>query len=178
MMIKGTKVKLRLKTIKDAAQDYKWQRDSELSDLDAVSPLPLSFREYLEEYKDTLRHPSPYRRTFAVLTHDGKHIGNCVYYNIDRVSKQAEIGIMIGDRDFWNKGFGTDTINTLSSYVFRHDGFKRLYLKTLTKNVRAQQSFKKSGYSPYGNLERDGYQFLLMELPRERWQKSLTSTSG
>ena len=177
-MIKGTKVKLRLKVLKDAALDFMWQTDAELSDLDAVSPLPISFQEYFEEYQDTLRHPSPYRRTFAVLTHEGKHIGNCVYYNIDRVGKQAEIGIMIGDRDYWNKGYGTDTINTLSSYVFRHDGFKRLYLKTLTKNLRAQQSFQKSGYSPYGYLERDGYKFLLMELSRERWQQLIISKSS
>jgi RimJ/RimL family protein N-acetyltransferase len=168
-MIKGTKVKLRLKALKDAEKDYKWQTDPVLSDLDAVSPLPLSFHAYVEEYKDTLRHPSPYRRTFAVLTHDGQHIGNCVYYNIDRVGKQAEIGIMIGDREYWNKGYGTDTVKTLSGYVFRHVGFKRLYLKTLTKNLRAQRSFKKCGYSSCGKLERDGYHFLLMELPRERW---------
>jgi len=176
-MIKGTKVKLRPKSVKDAELDYRWQTDAELSDLDAVSPLPMSFPEYLEEYKDSLRHPTPYRRTFAVLTHDGKHIGNCVYYNIDRYSKQAEIGIMIGNRDFWDKGYGTDTINTLTAYVFRHHGFKRLYLKTLTKNARAQKSFRKSGYTPYANLERDGYHFLLMELPRERWETLSISRS-
>jgi RimJ/RimL family protein N-acetyltransferase len=174
-MIKGTKVKLRTKILSDAENDYRWQTDPELSDLDAVPPLNMSFPDYVEDYKDTLRHPSSYRHTLAVLTLDGTHIGNCVYYNIDRVMKEAEIGIMIGDRNFWDKGFGTDTINTLINYVFRHHNFKRLYLKTLTKNLRAQSSFSKSGFTIFGKLERDGYSFLLMELSRNRWTEKIAA---
>jgi RimJ/RimL family protein N-acetyltransferase len=175
MMIKGTKVKLRPKLLCDAENDYRWQTDPELSDLDAVPPLSMSYLDYVEDYKDTLHHPSNYRRTLAVLTLDGAHIGNCVYSNIDKVLKEAEVGIMIGDRNFWDKGYGTDTINTLVNYVFRHNRFKRLYLKTLTKNLRAQRSFSKSGFTTFGKLERDGYSFLLMELPRHRWTELTAS---
>ncbi len=172
MMIKGTKVKLRDKSVKDAPDDYRWQTDPELSDLDAVPPLHMPYEDYVEDFKDTLRHGSGYRRSFAVFTMDDRHIGNCVYYNIDRESRQAEIGIMIGDREYWSKGYGSDAVCTLVTHVFRHTNFKRLYLKTLERNLRAQKAFQKCGFTPYGNMERDGYRFLLMELPRSRWEET------
>jgi RimJ/RimL family protein N-acetyltransferase len=168
-MISGSKIRLRPKRFEDAHEDYRWQTDPELSDLDAVSPLRLSFPEYVEEYRDQLRHPSAFRRNFAIETLTGTHIGNCVYYNIDREKQEAEVGIMIGNRDYWNQGLGADTMTNLVEHIFRQLGFKRLYLKTLEKNVRAQRSFKKAGFTPCGYMERDGYRFLLMEQTRDQW---------
>jgi RimJ/RimL family protein N-acetyltransferase len=169
-MIDGTKVRIRDKKLEDAGNDFKWQSDPELSDLDAVSPLDIPFDVYLEEYREQLRGSSPTRQNYAIETIDGKHIGNCVYYNIDRIRHQAEVGIMIGDRDYWDRGYGTDAMAALVDFVFNNSNFKRLYLKTLVKNIRAQHSFQKCGFAPCGHLERDGYNFLLMELPRIRWE--------
>ncbi|HEX9896908.1 MAG TPA: GNAT family N-acetyltransferase [Dehalococcoidales bacterium] len=170
-MINGTKVRLREKRLEDASNDYKWQTDAELSELDAVTPLKMPFDMYLEEYREQLRSPSSARYNYAIETLSGKHIGNCVYYNIDKVKHETEAGIMIGDRDYWNQGYGTDAMTTLVDYLFRHSDFKRLHLKTLEKNIRAQHSFQKCGFAPCGHLERDGYHFLQMELPRSRWQE-------
>jgi RimJ/RimL family protein N-acetyltransferase len=171
-MTDGTKIKIRDKKLEDARNDYEWQSDPELSDLDAVSPLDIPFDIYLEEYREQLRGSSPTRKNYAIETVNGKHIGNCVYYNIDRIRHQAEVGIMIGDREYWNKGYGTDSMNALVDFVFNNSNFKRLYLKTLEKNLRAQHSFLKCGFAPCGHLDRDGYHFLLMELPRTRWEQT------
>ncbi|MDP2920451.1 MAG: GNAT family N-acetyltransferase [Dehalococcoidia bacterium] len=165
----GTKVRLRPKRLDDTREDYCWQTDPELSDLDAVSPLRLSYTEYVEEYHNQLRHPSAVRCNFAIETLDGRHIGNCVYYNIDREKSEAEVGIMVGNRDYWNQGYGADAMTALVDYIFRHTDFKRLYLKTLEKNLRAQRSFRKVGFNPSGHMERDGYKFVLMEMTRSQW---------
>ena len=177
-MLAGTKIKLREKTLQDARNDYNWQIDIELSDLDAAPPLTMQFIDYIEDYKDQLRHPSPYRRTFAIDTLDGKHIGNVVYYNIDKEKAQTEVGIMVGARDLWDQGYGTDAMSSLVDYIFRHTNFKRLYLKTLEKNLRAQRSFKKSGFKPCGNMIRDNYHFLMMDLTRDEWLKRQQEKSG
>jgi RimJ/RimL family protein N-acetyltransferase len=177
-MIKGKLIRLRPKTIEDADNDYRWQTDPELSDLDAITPLHMSFSDYIIEYRDMLKHPSVYRRPLAVETAEGSHIGNCVWYNIDKVGLEAEVGIMIGDRTYWNRGYGTDSMQTLVDYIFKHTNFKRVYLKTLEKNLRAQKSFQKVGFTPTGYLERDGYKFLLMELPRPRWQELKTKVKA
>ena len=171
MKIKGERVNIRPKKSADAKNDYRWQSDPELSALDAITPLTLSFQDYYQEYIETLKRPFPNRITFAVDTKDGRHIGNCVYYNIDKMMRETEIGIMIGERDYWSQGYGADIISTLIDYIFQRLKFQRVYLKTLETNLRAQQCFRKCGLKSYGYMERDGYKFLLMDMSRSQWQE-------
>ena len=170
-VIIGSKIKLRDKRLADALEDYSWQTDPELAQLDAAPTLVATFPQYLLDYADNLHHRHPTRCRFAVETLDGKHIGNCGYYGIDETKGEAELGIMIGDRDYWNKGYGTDIISTLVGYIFRQTNLKRIYLKTLISNVRAQKCFKKCGFTPYRNVVRDGFSFMLMEINRKQWKE-------
>ena len=171
MIVTGNKIRIREKKLEDAVNDYTWCRDPELSRLDAAQPLVMTLSHYISEYAAELRYPSLTRRRFAVETLDGIHIGNCSYYNIDLKRSEAEMGIMIGNRDYWGKGYGYDVIKTLVSHVFRNTNFKKLYLKTLDWNFRAQACFRKCGYVQYNKINRDGYTFILMEISRENWQK-------
>ena len=176
-MTNDSKIKLRNKRLSDARNDYDWQKDSELTRLDATTPIPCSFQEYLADYTDEIQYPSPYRRPFSMETQDGKHIGNCVYYNINEDRGEAELGIMIGDRQYWNKGYGTDAVSALINHIFRRTKLNRIYLKTLVSNTRAHKCFLKSNLKPCGYLERDGYEFLLMEIYRREWQEQPSETS-
>ena len=175
-MITGTRVRLRDKKMSDARDDYTWQTDPELAQLDAVPVITISFAQYLLDYTWELRLPSLMTRRFAVESLDGKHIGNCSYYNVDGNKGEAELGILIGNRDYWNKGYGVDTITTLVSHIFNRTGLKRIYLKTLESNIRAQKCFRKCGFTPYGHMARDGYSFLLMEIRRDQWEKTTNSS--
>jgi len=176
-MIAGNKVRLRGKSLADAAVDYAWKTDAELSQLDAASQLRISFQQYLLDYASELHHPSPTRKQFAVETLDGKHIGNCTYYSIDTAKGETELGIMIGDRNYWDKGYGTNSVTILVNYIFQHTKLKRIYLRTLVSNIRAQKCFAKCGFSPYGRWNRDGYNFVLMEIKRKQWLKQQTSST-
>jgi RimJ/RimL family protein N-acetyltransferase len=164
----GNKVRLREKRLADATVDYVWKIDPELAQLDAAPLLSISFQEYLSDYTRELRYPPPTRKRFAIETLDGKHIGNCTYYGIDKAKGEAELGIMIGDRNYWDNGYGANAVTTLVNYIFQHTKLNRIYLKTLGSNTRAQKCFAKCGFTPYEHLRRDGYNFVLMELYRER----------
>ncbi len=170
-MILGTEVRLREKKLTDARNDYRWQTSPELVRLDAMPLLTVSFPRYLLDYTAVLRDSSPKRRTFAIETLDGRHIGNCVYYNVDREKGEAELGIMIGERDYWDRGYGTDAVATLVGYIFHATDLQRIYLKTLDWNGRAQRCFLKCGFTPCGQLMKNGHNFVLMEMQKERWQK-------
>jgi RimJ/RimL family protein N-acetyltransferase len=170
-VIIGGKIKLRDKHLADALDDYNWQTDPQLAQLDAAPLLITTFPEYLSDYASELRYPYLTRRRFAAETLDGKHIGNCGYYGIDKAKGEAELGIMIGNRDYWDKGYGADVVSTLVSYIFRHTNLKRIHLKTLDSNIRAQKCFKKCGFTPYGHLVRDGFSFMLMEINRKQWKE-------
>lgn len=158
----GRKLTLRSKHLKDAVDDYAWCSDIELCSLDATTPTVSSFKEYLADYTEELRH-SGWSHRFAIETLDGKHIGNCACFNIDNVKKDAEIGIMIGDRDYWNQGYGVDTIITLLRHIFSQVGLSKVYLKTLDWNVRAQKCFEKCGFTPCGQIIRGHRKFIVME---------------
>ncbi|MFC2069409.1 GNAT family N-acetyltransferase [Chloroflexota bacterium] len=170
-MIIGNNVRLRTKILGDAANDYCWQTDPEITQLDAALPLTINYRQYLSEYFNELHYPISARCTFAIETLDGKHIGNCMYYAISETKNETEMGIMIGDRCFWNKGYGTEAISILVSYVFQRTNLGRIYLKTLYINRRAQRCFEKSGFTSYGQKAQGGYEFVLMEIKREQWWK-------
>ena len=170
-MISENKIRLRAKKLADTSDDYAWQTNPELAKLDAVQPLGINFARYLASYARELRFPSSVRRTFAIETQDGKHIGNCVYYGIDEISGEAELGIMIGNRDYWDRGYGTDAVTALVNHIFNETELNRVYLKTLYDNHRAQQCFKKGGFVPYEETVRNGYRFVLMEINRGQWQE-------
>ncbi len=171
-MTTGSKVILRGKTLADAQDDYTWQTDPELARLDAVPSLATTFAQYWSDYAAELRYSSSARHQFAVETLDGKHIGNCSWYNCSETKGEAELGIMIGNHDYWDKGYGTDAVTTLVSYIFHQTNLKRVYLKTLDWNIRAQKCFEKCGFTPCGYLARDGFSFVLMELHRKQWKNS------
>ena len=168
--ISGHKVRLRHKKLTDVRNDYRWQCDPELSRLDAAPMLKTSFPVYLLDYTDSVHRPGPNRYPLAVETLDGKHIGNCTCYDIDDDRGEAQLGIMIGERDYWDKGYGADVVITLLDHIFRNTGLNRVYLKTLDWNLRAQKCFQNCGFTMCGKLSRNGKTFIFMDIKRERWK--------
>ncbi len=175
-MIIDSKIILRDKELADAPDDYAWGSDPELAHLDAAPLLTATFAQYLSDYTSQLRYLPPSRQQFAIDTLEGKHIGNCVYYDINKTKGETELGIMIGNRDCWDKGYGTDAVTTLVNYIFKETNLKRIYLKTLDSNSRAQKCFQKSGFTPYRHQAKDGFSFMLMEIHRKQWEKQQTET--
>jgi RimJ/RimL family protein N-acetyltransferase len=171
MKITGGKVRLRQKKMSDVRADYKWQVDPELSRLDAAEQMSIPFSFYLLDYAAELHGPKSRRFPLAIETLEGRHIGNFTVYDIDEKKAEAQVGIMIGDRDYWDRGYGADAMNVVADYLFRSTMLDRLYLKTLAWNVRAQKCFSRCGYTACGEVSRNGYHFLLMELTREQWVK-------
>ena len=170
-VITGSNVKLREKKLGDVRNDYKWQSDPELAKLDAAPTLIMSFAIYLLDYATEIHRPKFNKYPLAVETLEGRHIGNCTCYDIDEMKSEAQLGVIIGDRDYWDKGYGADAVSTLVDHVFLTTSLHRLYLKTLESNLRAQKCFQKCGFTPCGDLRRNGNNFLLMELKREQWEK-------
>jgi len=170
-VIIGRKVRLRGKSLSDARQDYAWQSDPELARFDAAPSVSIAFPIYLLDYTDQLHNPKPNTYRFAVETLDGKHIGNCTCYDVNEAKGEAQLGIMIGDRNYWDKGYGADAVTAMVNHVFLNTNLRRIYLKTLDWNTRAQKCFRNCGFTPCGRLNRNGNNFVVMELRRQQWEK-------
>ncbi len=164
---RSTRVLLREKRLGDAPDDYRWRSDRELSRYDAARPLIMTYLEYLALFREELFYPSPSRRGLAIEDEAGRHIGNVMYYNIDTLRQEAELGITIGEREHWNKGYGTEAARLLAEYLLARRGFRRVHLKTLAWNTRARRCFQKAGFAECGRAQRNGNSFVLMESRRE-----------
>ncbi|HYM15075.1 MAG TPA: GNAT family N-acetyltransferase [Dehalococcoidia bacterium] len=160
---RGELIVLRQKRLGDAHDDFRWRTDAELARYDAARPFAATYQDYLALYRDELSYPSPYRRSLAIEDTAGRHIGNAMYYNIDTIRRETEIGITIGERAYWGKGYGSDAVRTLLRHIIRVTGFRRVYLKTLDWNTRAQRAFEKAGFRVCGRSRRAGNTFVVME---------------
>ncbi len=168
----GALVRLREKRLEDAEQDYEWRRDPELADYDAVQPLAMSLRNFVSTIKGELESPALHRRSFAIEEIDGgTHIGNLMYYGFNRNLRETEIGITIGDRAYWSRGYGSDAVRALLGYLFRELELRRVYLHTLTWNERAQRAFQRAGFRRVREVRRSGHDFVLMEILDERFER-------
>ncbi|GAG15847.1 unnamed protein product, partial [marine sediment metagenome] len=131
--------------------------------------LTASLSDYLSLYAEELDYPSPSRCSLAIEDASGRHIGNIMFYNIDRLQGEAELGITIGASSHWSLGYGSDAVRAALRHIFSDLALRRVYLKTLDWNDRARRCFEKAGFVRYGAMRRGSDTFILMEVRRERF---------
>ncbi len=169
----GEFIRLREKRIDDIPDEYSWRVDDELSRLDATRPLTMSYDDFFRYTKEEMQFPSYRSKRLAIDTLDGVHIGNVMYYDLNVRNREAELGIMIGDKGYWGKGYGADIVKTLLTHLFLDIALDRVYLHTLTWNYRAQASFEKAGFKKVRSVRRGGQEFLLMEVVGTEWRNEV-----
>jgi len=172
--IEGKLIRIREKRVEDIPDEYAWRVDEELSRLDATRPLTMSYDDFLKYSKEEMQFPNFRSKRLAVETNEGVHIGNVMYYDLNMRNAETELGIMIGNKEYWGKGYGTDIVKTLLKHLFEDLKLERVYLHTLAWNYRAQSSFSKSGFREIRAVRRGGQDFLLMEVNRNSWEEQAT----
>ena len=172
--IEGKLIRIREKRVEDIPDEYAWRVDEELSRLDATRPLTMSYDDFLKYSKEEMQFPNFRSKRLAVETIEGVHIGNVMYYDLNMRNAETELGIMIGNKEYWGKGYGTDIVKTLLKHLFEDLKLERVYLHSLAWNYRAQSSFSKSGFREIRAVRRGGQDFLLMEVNRNSWEEEAT----
>jgi RimJ/RimL family protein N-acetyltransferase len=112
-------------------------------------------------------------RQFWFIIDDEQHIpiGTITYFNVDNRTSQAEIGLGLGDKTRWGKGYGPEAIRTLVQHLFTQPGFLRIYAETAQANQPARRAFAKAGFSEVGPIfdpRSSGEPWVLLEI----WKSS------
>ena len=89
---------------------------------------------------------------FGIFLGDGPHIGNIKLGPINRINKRAEIGLLLGDRLCWGKGYATRAIRLVSDFAFRDLGLLRLTAGMHEPNQGSFRAFLKAGYIHEGTF--------------------------
>lgn len=96
-------------------------------------------------------------------------IGNTGLHRIDRGNRTAEFGIVIGEKDCWGKGYGTEATALVLDYGFNWLGLHSIILSVYSANERAIRAYTRAGFRPIGRwreaVRRGGraYDLILMD---------------
>ena len=165
LISKGNLVSIRLKIFDDLYNDYSWRKDPEICKFDAVPPTSVLFNDFVDRHNLEYSQYSKERAIFSIYSNsEHQHIGNVMFYNLNNIKKNVEIGITIGEKDFWNRGYGTEALTLFIDYLFSVLKIKSIYLHTLNWNDRAYKAFEKSGFSEVKKVRRLGHLFIKMEI--------------
>ncbi|MFZ0888795.1 MAG: GNAT family protein [Candidatus Binataceae bacterium] len=149
----GRLVRLRAYEKSDLDAVMKWVNDEEVKHFLGSGPLtyPVS-RIQEEQFIEMANRPADDRKTFAIETLQGEYIGGIDLHAIDWISRHAEIGIVIGDKHLWGKGYGSDAMRVLLRLVFDKMGLHRVWLRVYSFNERAIASYERCGFKREGVL--------------------------
>lgn len=170
-MYYGEKVCLRAYKEEDIPVATKLVNDAELKRLLAPRiAFPMTGWEE-EEWVKSQRSNKNGEYNFAVEdmeTHS--YIGGCGINEVNWTARIATVGIMIGDKNYWNKGYGTDAMKVLIKFIFENMNIRKIKLNVFSFNIRAQKCYEKCGFKVEGILKdelfKDGkyYDEIIMSL--------------
>lgn len=139
-------------------------------------------RESLETYVRA-KEASPNDVLLAViLKEDDRHIGNVKIGPINWIHRFSEMGIIIGARDVWGKGYGSEAVRLATTYAFDRLNLNKLFLGFLACHAAARRCYEKAGYVQEGLVREyvwlDGqyHDNVLMGMTRSQWK--LQSSGG
>ncbi len=156
-MIEGKLVRLRAVEPEDAENAFRWMNDREVT-RNLMARYPFSLESEREWVKGAGK-PLDFGNTrFAVETKEGVHIGHCGLHAANAESRHAELGIMIGEKEYWGRGFGTDTMLTLLRFAFEQMNLHKVKLGVFEFNERGLAMYTKLGFVEEGRFRDDLFQ--------------------
>ena len=133
----------------DAAAFTAWMNDLQVTlPLGDEAYLPYSQARMQSEIDDAIRRQD---HVFSIVARaDDRLIGRCLLFGINPVDRSAMLGILIGEKDCWNQGFGTEACRLLLDYAFNLLNLHSVMLGVFAFNQRAVRSYEKVGFRQIG----------------------------
>ena len=142
MKLVGEKVYLEMSRVENAETYVKWIYDPDILRFTTIVPMDLEAEtEYIKS-----RNPETDEVWSIYLKENDKLIGNVGAHKLDNPDKNFGIGIIIGEKDEWWKGYATDAFDVLIKYLFEEKGAKKLNLTVYPDNAAARAIYKKVGF--------------------------------
>jgi RimJ/RimL family protein N-acetyltransferase len=133
----------------DAEKWAEWFNDLEVT-------IPLGDEAYIPT------SVSKERKTITDLLASGAHvfsivdlksdelIGRCMLFGVNLIDRAAKLGIVIGEKSYWNQGFGQDAMKLLLDYGFNLLNLHNIMLGVFAYNKAAIKCYKNVGFKEVG----------------------------
>ena len=175
-MIYGDRIRLTAVEREDLPLFVSWLNDPEVR-RGLMMYLPMSLAKEEKWFESMLERPQD-SQPLSIEVQDGDRwvkIGNMGFFDFDYRARSAEAGIMIGNKSYWNKGYGTDAMILLLKHGFETLNLHRIMLRVYEHNPRAIRCYEKAGYILEGRMRDASYSegvyrdVLIMSVIRSEW---------
>ena len=177
-LLRGELVRLTTEEPETLARlESQWSVNSEYSrllDWDPARRLSVkNFQKWIEKHYENEANYAFTIRTMA----DDRIIGGIGLEGIRWTHRDCFVGIGLGEREFWGKGYGTDAMRIILRYAFTELNLLRVTLDVFEYNQRGVRSYEKAGFVYEGRarglIMREGrrWDVIYMGILREDWLK-------
>lgn len=157
----------------DVINLFAWQIDKELNKHDP-RPMPNSSKELMKECTNYCRRfdneimnenaEDIKYKYFIITDKEDNAIGFVNFFSIDKLKKQGEMGVAIGDKRYWKKGIAYTAVKTVVDYIFNNMDIERIYIETGECNEPALKLFAKLDFKRCGEyMEDEAFKFIVMD---------------
>ncbi|HEX6031410.1 MAG TPA: GNAT family protein [Tepidiformaceae bacterium] len=141
----GELIRLRAREPEDEPLSYQWFNDPVVTEFLTLR-YPLSHRSE-REFLEAQGQPGYRNASFSIVKRDGDSlIGGCSLEAASPENRSAVLGIAIGDKSYWDGGYGTDAMRVLCRFGFEQMNLHRIQLDVYQGNDRARHVYEKVGF--------------------------------
>ena len=174
-MIFGKDIFLRLMEEKDIPLKVNWVNDEEIretliSDFISESGTKAWFKKVIADNS---------RKEFFICLRDNNiPIGFTSLKNIDLTNSKAELSMLIGEKQFWGKGYAKEARRLIVSYGFSKIGLNKIYTYNWVENFKIIGLNKKLGFKVDGVLRKEIFfngafrDMAVMSVLKDEWMQN------
>lgn len=167
----------------DAAAWTAWMNDLEVTlPLGDEAYIPYSLERMLEDVADAIQRQ---QHIFSIVTlADDLLIGRCLLFAMDTVNRSAMLGILIGEKDYWGKGYGQEATRLLLDYAFNLLNLHSVMLGAFSFNQRAIHAYERIGFKVIGRRREarliggKAYDVVFMDILESEFRERYPSITG
>jgi [ribosomal protein S5]-alanine N-acetyltransferase len=150
--LQGKKIYLRAITLQDVTTEYlSWLNDEETTKGLASGVFPSSIEDLKKFVEGVIGNKNVVM--FAICDNETNvHIGNIKLDNFDWVSRTCELGVLIGNKNYWGKGIGSEVCGLTLTYAFTDLNIRKVSLAVYENNPAAIKLYEKLGFQHEGRL--------------------------
>jgi RimJ/RimL family protein N-acetyltransferase len=179
-MLLGERIRLRALEREDIPLFVEWLNDPEVRQY-LLMDQPIS-KVQEEDWFETM-HKQPPRQQPLMIEVSGPQgwtpIGDIALFDFEDQHRSAELGILIGEKQYWNLGYGREAVGLLLKHGFNTLNLHRIYLWVYATNLRGIHSYENAGFVYEGRKREAIFQdgkyidLLLMGILRQEWLENV-----
>jgi RimJ/RimL family protein N-acetyltransferase len=176
-MLLGKRMRLRATEPTDIPNLVRWMNDPEVIE-NLLIYTPLSNIDEQNWYEHMSKSPKEEQVYTIEILEDDKWIpiGSTGFHLLDWKNRSADISISIGEKKYWNRGYGRDTMRLMLRHAFNDLNLNRVSLTVFETNERAKKAYLAAGFVEEGRMRQDVFKngryidTFIMSVLRSEWQ--------